>query len=77
MKAEFRWPGIAVWRWKEHGRDVWSTGVALNCDMWRWAIGVVILDFDLAPGFHFDHFHLLWIRLGPLELCLYIRDEKN
>jgi len=76
VKAEFHWPGFAVWRWKAHGKDDWVTGVEAHFDIWRWALGVIIFDFDLAPGFHFDHFHLLWIRLGPAEFCAYIRDNK-
>jgi hypothetical protein len=77
MKAEFFWPGIAVWRWRKHGLDVWATGVSLTApDWWHWGIGLRLLDFDFDRGMHFTAFVPLWIRLGPWEFDIYIEDRR-
>ena len=78
MRLEFTWPGIAVWRWKKHGRDIWASGAQLRVpDWWHWGIGVRILDFDMDRGMHFTAFIPLWIRIGPFEFDIYTEDRRN
>ena len=50
VRLEFTWPGIAFWRWKAHGKDIWATGIELKWDWWKWHLLplVVAVVFTVA-----------------------------
>lgn len=77
MRIEKIGPGLAFWRAKAHGWDVWGYGMTIEWDWFHWGLGLRLIDFDGAPGFHFDNFVLLGVRVPFLYVDIGIIDRKN
>ena len=74
MKLAIEARGAAWWR----PPDRWRYGLlSIEAPSW-WHVGGIslsALDFDFAPGFHFDSFSTARVRLGPVVIRLLFIDD--